>query len=760
VSILGNRVVRLEDPRFLTVGGTYVDDVPLDGALFVTYVRSTMAHAVISSIDTTEASAAPGVVAVFTAADVDLAPRPPAIPMLNMAMTRPWLSTDRVRFVGEPVAAIVTETRAAGVDAVELVLVDYEPLPAIVDPESAEQSEVLLFPDVGTNIAMDIGAMMGFAPAPDFFDGCDVVVRQRIVNNRVAPCPMEVRAAAAVWGPDGRLTQWASTQNPNALRDSLAEAYGLEPSQVRVIAPDVGGGFGAKTGLSTEEHLLPWIAKRVDRPVRFVETRTESMLTMGHGRGQTQFVELGGTRDGKVLAWRNVVLQDAGAYPGMGGFLSFMTRLMASGVYVIPKVEFGGKTVVTNTTPTTAYRGAGRPEAAAAIERAMDLFAVEIGMDPAEVRRANLIKKDQFPYATAMGATYDSGDYEQALDLLLAAADYRALRDEQAQRRAGGGTRQLGLGLAVYVEITSPVPGPEFGGVEVTADGKAVVRAGTFSHGQGHATAFAMIVADRLGVALEDIEFVQGDTDLIPTGQGTMGSRSLQTAGVAVAQASTQVADKARQIAANLLEAAPDDVVLDTASGNFHVAGSPTVTRSWSEVGAAAHADGDGLRVDIDFTPEGASFPFGAHLAVVEVDVETGRVELTRFVAVDDSGRILNPLITEGQRHGGIAQGVAQALMEEVRYDEDGNPVTANLADYAMISAAELPSFELVPMETPTPLNELGAKGIGESGTIGATPAVQNAVVDALSHLGVRHIDMPLTAERVWQAIQSAGEKA
>jgi carbon-monoxide dehydrogenase large subunit len=431
--------------------------------------------------------------------------------------------------------------------------------------------------------------------------------------------------------------------------------------------------------------------------------------------------------------------------------------MMAAGTYVIPKLEFGGKSVVTNTTPTTAYRGAGRPEATAAIERAVDLFAMEIGMDPAEVRRANLIQKDQFPYSTLTGATYDSGDYEKALDLLLEASDYKGLRKEQQKRRAAGDVKQMGLGLAVYVEITNPVPGGEFGSVDITPDGKAIVRAGTFSHGQGHATVFAMIVADRLGIALEDIELVQGDTDEVPRGQGTMGSRSLQTGGAAIAEASTQIIERAREIAANLLEASVDDVVLDAPSGHFHVAGTPTVTRDWSEVAVAAHADGTGLRVDIDFTPQGASFPFGAHLAVVDVDTETGRVELERFIAVDDSGTILNPLITEGQRHGGIAQGVAQALMEEVVYDEDGNPVTANLADYAMISAAELPSFELVAMETPTPLNELGAKGIGESGTIGSTPAVQNAVVDALSHLGVRHVDMPLTAERVWQAIQAAG---
>jgi carbon-monoxide dehydrogenase large subunit len=596
--------------------------------------------------------------------------------------------------------------------------------------------------------------MMGFAPTDDFFDGCDVVVRQRIVNQRVAPCPMEVRAAAAAWGPDGRLTQWASTQAPNSLQTQLAGSLGLEESQVRVIAPDVGGGFGAKAGMYPEEQMLGWIAKRVGRPVRWAETRTESMLTLGHGRGQVQFVELGGTSAGKLLAYRNVIVQDCGAYPALGAFLPMLTRMLASGTYDIARVEVGAKSMVTNTCPTVAYRGAGRPEATAAIERAIDLFASEINMDPAEVRRVNLVGKEQFPFTTPTGTTYDSGDYRHALDLAMEAVGYEGVREEQAARRASGDAHQLGIGVSTYVEITNPLPGGEYGGVEVTSDGKAIVRAGTFSHGQGHATTFAMLVADRLGIDIDDIIFVQGDTDEIRFGQGTMGSRSLQTAGPALGEASDQVIDQARELAAQLLEASPDDIVLDRVGARFHVAGSPTSGRTWAEVAAAA-TDGR-LRADVDFTPKGPSFPFGAHVAVVDVDTETGQVSLERLVAVDDSGTILNPLITEGQRHGGIAQGAAQALLEEMLYDTDGNPVTSNLADYGMISSCELPSFELVPMETPTPLNPLGAKGIGESGTIGSTPAVQNAVVDALSHFGVLHIDMPLTAERVWRAIQDA----
>jgi carbon-monoxide dehydrogenase large subunit len=388
MSILGNRVVRREDPALLSVGGTYVDDVKLDGAVFVTYVRSTVAHARIAALDVEPARQAPGVIAVFTARDIDLPTVAPPMPMFPAAMSRPWLAAERVRFVGEAVAVIVTETRAEGMDAADLVVVEYDPLPAVVDVTAAETAPPL-FEDVGTNLAFDIGAMFGFAPSDDFFDGCDVVVRQRIVNQRVAPCPMEVRAAAAAWGDDGRLTQWASTQAPNSLRTQLAASLGLEESQVRIIAPDVGGGFGAKTGFYPEEQLLGWIARRVGRPVRWVETRSESMLTLGHGRAQIQSVELGGTADGRLLAWRNVVLQDCGAYPSLGAFLPMMTRMMASGTYTIGKVEFGAKSILTNTCPTTAYRGAGRPEATAALERTIDLFAAEIGMDPPATRSSD-----------------------------------------------------------------------------------------------------------------------------------------------------------------------------------------------------------------------------------------------------------------------------------------------------------------------------------------------------------------------------------
>jgi aerobic carbon-monoxide dehydrogenase large subunit len=676
--------------------------------------------------------------------------------MLNQEMTRPFLAADRVRFVGECVAAIVSETRAQGVDAAELVEVDYEPLEAVVDPQSAQAGGALLFPDLGTNVCFDLN----FGRSDDLFDGCEVVVRQRIVNQRVAPCPLEVRAAAASWGGDGRLTQYASTQNAFGERDALAKVHGLEPERIHVIAPDVGGGFGAKMESYPEALFLGWLARRVGRPLKWTETRSESMVGLGHGRAQIQDVEMGGTRDGKVLAYRLTVLQDAGGYPSMGALLPFMTRMMVSGVYEIPKVEFNSQSVLTNTTPVSAYRGAGRPEATAAIERTMDLFAAEVGLDPAEVRRRNLISKDAFPYITGVGTSYDCGDYERALDLALDAADYAALRAEQKRRRDAGEPKQLGIGLSVYVEITGAGSMSEFGSIEVLPNGRALVRTGTSPHGQGHATSWAMLASEKTGIPIEDIDVIHGDTDLIPRGAGTGGSRSLQVGGSAVNQAATMLVERGRQLAAELLEANPDDVVLDKPSQKFHVAGTPSVARSWTELAVAA-GDGPngGIGVETDFNAQGATFPFGAHVVVVEVDTETGKVTVQRVVAVDDAGTVLNPLLAEGQIHGGLAQGVAQALLEGMLYDEDGNPMTANLADYTFVSAAELPSFETVPMETPTPMNELGAKGIGESATIGSTPAVQNAVVDALSHLGVAHLDMPTTPERVWSAIGASREK-
>ena len=749
MSILGNRVLRREDPKFLTTGGVYLDDLRLAGAAYVTYVRSTMAHARVGSVDVSEARRAPGVIDVVTVDDLDLEPINP-FGFVNQEMRWPWLARGVVRYVGEPIAAVVTEERYQGQDAAELVYVDYDPLPAVVDPVEAVDSSILLFPEAGTNLATSLEP----GEDPDLFEGCDVVVRRRILNQRVAPCPLETRASAAAWGDDGRLTQWASTQTAHGVRDEVSRLLGIDPGDVHVIAPDVGGGFGAKIGNYPEELLLGWIARRVQRPVKWVETRSESMVGLGHGRGQVQDIEIGGTRDGKVLAYRLRVLQDAGAYPRIGAALPIMTRTMVDGVYDIPRVEFSSRSVVTNTTPVVAYRGAGRPEATAAVERAMDLFAAEIGVDPAAVRRRNLIGKDAFPYTNSVGTVYDIGDYEKALDLVLEAAGYDDLRAEQARRRQAGESVVLGIGLSVYVEITAGGgPTNEFGAVEVLPDGKVKVRTGVSPHGQGHVTSLSMIVADTLGVDLDDVEIVFGDTDEVLRGVGTMGSRSLQTGGVAVLRAANDVLDQAKQVAADLLEAAVEDVVFDPAGRAFHVAGTPAVARPWTEVAAAAP---DGLAAQLDYQGSSATFPFGAHVAVVDVDVETGKVVVRRLVAVDDAGRILNPLLAEGQVHGGLAQGVAQALLEEVRYDDDGNPITANLADYAFVTAAELPSFETVHMETPTPVNELGAKGIGESGTIGSTPAVQNAVVDALAHLGVRHVAMPATPETVWRAIQDA----
>jgi carbon-monoxide dehydrogenase large subunit len=749
-SILGTRVQRVEDPKLLTVGGSYVADIDVPGAAHVVYVRSPIAHASITSIDTSAARLAPGVVAVFTADDLDLPALPP-FPFVDQRLVRPRLAQGSVRYVGDPVVAVVAETHAQAVDAADLVEINYDPRPVVVDVEDALAPDApKILPEIESNVAAQIPA-----GDPADFSGCDVVVEQRIVNSKLAPVPMEPRAMAVSWGDDGRVTVYACTQMPHMSRMVLAAHNGFAESDVRVVTPDVGGGFGSKFGAGVEESLLPVIAKKVGRPLRWVETRTESMLNLPHGRAQIHRAKIGGTRDGRILAYQLDVTQDAGAYPNFAGMMPQMTRTMTSGVYDIRSVEFSSSTVATNTVPIGAYRGAGRPEAAAAIERMVDLFAAEVGLDPIEVRRRNFIAPASFPHTTPTGANYDSGAYEAALDKVLAAAGYDDLRAEQARRRASGDQRLLGIGVAVYVEITNPDGGGEFGSIEVHDDGRAIVRTGTSSHGQGHETAFAMVASDITGIPIERIEVHHGDTDEIKWGGGTGGSRSLQAGGSAVQRASQDLVELAREKAANLLEAAVEDVVLDTGDGEFHVSGAPGARRvGWGEVAAAEPSRS--LFAEFDFTPGGATFPFGAHVAVVEIDAETGRVEVVRFVAVDDAGRVINPLLLEGQIHGGLAGGIGQALMEEFRYDEDGNPLTATLADYGILSAAELPSFEVHEMETPTDRNPLGAKGIGESGTIGSTPAVQNAVCDALAHLGVRHVDMPFTAERVWRAIHAA----
>jgi carbon-monoxide dehydrogenase large subunit len=613
----------------------------------------------------------------------------------------------------------------------------------------------LLFPDAGTNVVCTFGDAS--AADPHLFDGCEVVVSEVVQNRRVAPAPMESRGAAAVWGDDGRLTAWIPNQGAQGTKGALVGALGVAPDVVRIITPDVGGGFGAKFGVDPESVVTCWIAKQLGRPARWSETRMENLVGMTHGRAQQHTLTIGGLRDGTVLAYRLEIIQDSGAYPKFGPFLPSLTILMTPGPYDIPRAESWAHAVVTNTTPIGAYRGAGRPEAAAAIDRAMDLFASAAGVDPAEVRRKNLLPKFTEPHKTAFGAVYDSGDYVTALERALEAADYPALRAEQARRRADGDTLQLGIGLSSYVEITGAggeAGGPnENGTVEVHPDGTATVLTGTSPHGQGHQTVWAMLVSDELGIPIDKITVKWGDTDLVPEGGGTGGSRSLQLGGAAVQQASRELLDVARERAAETLEASPADLQFDIATSSFSVKGDPDITVPLSSL-----AQTERLFVRSVFTQPGATFPFGTHVAVVEVDTETGKVFFRRIVTVDDAGTVINPLLAEGQRHGGIAQGAAQAFLEEVVYDEDGNPLTATFADYPFVTATEVPSFELVDMETPTSYNPLGAKGIGEAGSIGATPAVQNAVIDAVSHLGVTHIDMPTSSQRVWRAINAAKE--
>jgi len=772
-SILGTRVQRKEDPRFLTTGGVYVDDLTdelLDGAVHVVYARSAVAHGTVLDIEIDEAKGMPGVLGVFTAESLglELAPSP-----FNPAVTRSLLASGKVRYVGEPVVAVVAETPAQAADAADTIFVDVDFLPTLVDPEEALTSETLIYEDAGSNVVFDTTAigMPENTPAEEYFGDCEVTITGRFLNQRVAPCPMEVRGSAAAW-VDGRLYQWLSTQHAQGTKDPVAAANGLDGDQVRIITPDVGGAFGAKIGSYAEEVLLGVLAKAVDRPVKWRETRSESMMAMGHGRGQLQYVTLGGTRDGRVTHLQMHLIQDSGGFADIGTVLAMaMTRPMASGVYDIENIEVHATSVVTNTTPTVAYRGAGRPEATAALERAFDMFAAEIGKDAVDVRRQNLIPKFLEPHTTSIGQTYDVGDFEGALDAALEAADYSSLRAEQAKRRESGDDKQLGIGVSIYVEITGGAPPmSENAKIEVQDDGSALLYTGTSPHGQGHETAWSMIASDQTGIPMDKITLIWGDTDIVPVGGGTMGSRSLQQGGLAVNQAAEELVDMARNLAASVLEADEGDIVLDKEAGAFHVAGTPAVAKTWAELAVAARTHpgiasmpvnlegplGQALSVDTTFDAGRATFPFGAHVALVEVDVATGEVKHLRQIACDDAGRVLNPMLLDGQIHGGIGQGAAQALLEEVRYDDDGNPITSNLADYGMISAAELPSFEVVHMETPTFVNPLGAKGIGESGTIGSTPALQSAVIDAVSHLGIRHIDMPATSEKVWQAIQSA----
>jgi carbon-monoxide dehydrogenase large subunit len=723
-----------------------VEDLDLTGAAWLTYVRSPLAHARITRIDVSKAKTAPGVLAVLTGDDLaELGPSPAAHRAFPEGMRRPFIARDVVRFVGEGVVAIVAEDRARGSDAAELVIVDYDPLPVVIDAEISQRDETLLFPEAGTNVVMRFAS-----ESQADFGGCEVVVEERIVNQRMTAAPLEPRSAAAYWSDDGRLVHYAACQGAHPAHSLLAEVYDLEPSQVRVIVPDVGGGFGAKARTLADEAALGFYARAVGRPVRWTETRSENMIAMAHGRGQTQHARLGGTREGRITAYQLDIVQEAGAYPIMGARLPAMTMLMTTGAYDIANAGFTGVSVVTNTASTTAYRGAGRPEATVAIERMVDRFAAEIDMDPAEVRRRNLLGRFTEPHTTAVGTVYDVGDYPEGMQRALRAARYDELRDEQAGRRAVGDPLALGIGISTYVEVTAGAGGSEFGSVELLEGGAMRVTSGSTPAGQGHDTTWAMIVADRTGAALEEIEVVHGDTDRVRSGGLTAGSRSVQLGGSAIAAACTALMALARERAADRLEASVDDVVLDEGTGRFHVVGTPARSLGWAELAAG---NDEPLAAAIDHVPAMPTFPFGTHVAVVEVDTETGAVSLRQFVALDDAGRILSPVLAAGQIHGGVAQGAAQVLLEAFQYDEEGQPLTTNFADYHVISATELPSFDLVSMETPTFVNELGAKGIGESGTIGAIPAVYNAVVDAVGHLGIRHLETPLTPERIWTAV-------
>jgi carbon-monoxide dehydrogenase large subunit len=744
---------RLEDRPLLTTGGTYVADVRdplLDGAAWLHFVRSDVAHAEVVGIDASAALDHGGVLGVFTADDLDVGPMPPVLPRFPPDLSPALLAEGCVRHVGEPIAAVVAETPAIAVDAAELARVETRARPVVVDVASSLHGDVLVGRTGESNVVASLTA--GRGDPGTMFDACDVVVRLEMQHARVSAAPLEPRGAASVWR-DGRLHHWLSTQGPHSVRRALAAVFGIDEQSIRVVAPDVGGGFGPKFWNSPEDVVVAWAARRLGRPVRWIESRSESMVGLHHGRGRRQVATIGGTRDGRITTYRLEVLQDSGAYASLGAYAPDATVRMTTGVYDIASAHASAVAVATNATPVSAHRGTGRPEATCAIERAVDRFAAVLGLDPVEVRVRNVVPSSSMPYETAVGTVYDSGDYLDAMQRAVALAGVDELRREQAARRARGDRRHLGIGLSCYVESTAAGPAMEFATVSIDRDGGAVVRSGSSPHGQGHVTAWTALVGSRLGIPPDRVRVHVGDTDLVPVGLGTFASRSTQLAGSAIVLAAEQIVERSKATASQLLEASVDDVVFDAEAGAFSVRGAPARSIGWSAVARAT----DGGVVGEDAMFAGAmTFPFGCHVAVVEVDEETGGVRLLRHVAVDDAGVLLNPTIAEGQVHGGIAHAVGEALYEAIAYDDAGTPLTTNLADYAVPSAAELPFFETYLTETPAPSNPLGAKGIGESGTIGGVAAIQNAVCDALAPLGVEHVDLPMTPERVWRAIVGA----
>jgi carbon-monoxide dehydrogenase large subunit len=773
VSELGGTVPRAEDRRLVSGAGSYVANVRPRAALHMAVVRSPFAHARIRAIDTSRAASARDVLAAMSATDMHPQVAMPVaqIPGLLRAPDHCPLATDRVRFVGEPVAVVVAESQHAAADAAELVEIDCEPLPAVVDAETATDSSTLVIhEELGTNVAFSLSGVRAAG-----LDDADVVVRQRMVNQRVIPSPMEPRGVIADYRRhDGTLVMHVSCQAPHLVRTSLATTLGIPERKVRVIAGDVGGAFGSKLNLYPEDVLVALMSMRFGRPVQWIEQRSDAMVASSHGRALTAVVEAGATRDGKITALHVDITSDIGAHTGpMAPVGAMLTAAMLPGSYRIPEVTTEIQAVYTNKTPVEPYRGYYRAEATYFVERAVDLLARELDLDPVEIRRRNLIRSDEFPFRTATGELYDSGDYEGALDRALETVDYTRLREEQRRLRSAG--RYLGVGLAVYTwragfpsKSMGMPDGPAFlpagwetTSVRVERTGGVTVRTGAMPHGQGLASSLTAIVCEQLGVDPGEVTVIYGDTETTPYGLGSEGSRSLVTAGSAAHLAAERVLAKATQIAAHILEAAPDD--LEWSADVVSVRGVPNRSLTLYDLALiASHGTNrppglePGLECAATFDPDDFNYPSGVHVSVVDVDVATGRVDVVEHVAVDDCGRRINPVIVDGQIHGGTAQGIAQALFEEAVYDPDGQPLTGSFLTYGIPSAAELPSFRTAAIETLTTRNPLGSKGAGESGTIGAPPAVVNAVVDALSPFGVTHIDMPLSPERVWRAIAAA----
>jgi len=768
-TMVGARVKRTEDPRLITGGATYTDDVRLIDALYGAVARSPIAHGRIKSIDTSKAEKVPGVVAVYTAKTIGdfAAPLPNGWNLTGVRATRRYpLAVDKVRMVGDPIAWVVAESRYAARDGADLVEADYEELPAVVDVEGALKSSTAIWENAPDNMAYRIE--VGDKAATDqAFAGAHKTVSLRIVNQRLVPNPMETRGIVAKWdaGPQ-QLTVWASSQIPHLLRTNLAAVLALPEHKVRVIVPEVGGGFGCKLNVYGEDILACRTAMLHNQPVKWIEDRRESYFSTIHGRGQVDYVDLAVDQNGKILGLKSRILADLGSYAQINTeAIPTLSNLMLSGCYDIPAIHGELIAVYTTTTPTDAYRGAGRPEAIHLVERIMDTAARELGIDPAEFRRRNFISPDKFPFSSKTGVIYDSGNYEPALDKALQMADYQGLRREQERLRREG-KKLLGIGLSTYVEICGIGPSAAMGGigwesgtVRFEPSGKVTILTGSSPHGQGQETSFAQIAADELGVPMEDITVLHGDTAVVQYGIGTFGSRATVVGGAALLRAIGRVKEKARRVAAHLLEASVDDIVYD--QGRLQVRGVPGRAVTIQEVAMTAYLQvhklpqeiEPGLEATAAYEPTNFTWPFGTHIAVVEIEVETGKVELRRFVGVDDCGRIINPLLVAGQVHGGVVQGIGQALFEGAQYDDNGQLVTGTLMDYAMPIASELCTFECDHTETVSPHNPLGVKGIGEAGTIGSTPAVANAVVDALAHLGVKDIDMPITAEKIWQII-------